>query len=264
MPEVPLENTPAIDPKVEEAVKNQEPMPGLEKFWDEDSKSYRNEDIQKSYLHLQKMQGSKDSDPDTPDLTIEKPTEPEAPTEEPEVNAETVVSDAGLDMEALQQEYAEKGELSRENKDAILEQLKPLGVDESGLDLYLKAQADQQTALVKEIHDLVGGEEEYRARLEWAKDNMSPDEIQAFDSSVNESKAAASLAVQGLDARYKAAVGAPPASPVNGRRSTSGGVKPFASQMEMSQATMDPRYQKDESYRREVEQRVASTLRHRG
>ena len=270
MPEVPLESSPAIDPKVEEAVKNEEPMPGLEKFWDKETKSYRQEDIQKSYVELQKKFSSKGEE-EKPDLTIEqdKPEDPAPEQEEapkdPEVNPEKVVEDAGLNMDELQAEYAEKGELSKESKDAILEQVKHLGVDEAGLDLYLKAQAEASTGFVKEVHEVVGGEAEYQARMEWAAQNLSPDEVQAFNDVMNENdKAKILLSVQGLDARYKEAVGSPPKSIVSGQRASAGGVKPFASQMEATQATMDPRYSSDEAYRREVQARVSETLRLRG
>jgi|14BtaG_2_1085337.scaffolds.fasta_scaffold02054_5 hypothetical protein len=269
MPEVPLESDPAIDPKVEDAVKNETPMPGLEKFWDEESKTYRQEDIQKSYVELQKKFSSKAPEGgDKPDLSIDK-GEPEDPkTEEPkdpEVNPEQVVSDAGLDMDALNAEYAETGDLSKDSKQAILEQVKHLGVDEAGLDLYLKAQAEASAGFAKEVYEIVGGEQEYQARLEWAQANLSPDEIQAFNDVVNDSdKEKVKLSVAGLDARYRDAVGSPPKSPVSGRRSSAGGVQPFASQMEATQATMDPRYSTDESYRREVTQRQIETLRLRG
>lgn len=268
MPEVPLESEPAIDPKVEEAVKAEEPMPGLSQFWDTEKKEYRNEDIQKSYLELRKKFSTKEPEGDKPDLSItqDEPEAPEgeAPTE-PEVNPDKVVSDAGLDMEALQAEYAETGDLTKESKDAILEQVKHLGVDEAGLDLYLKAQAEAASGFTKEVYGLVGGPEEYQARLDWAQKNLSPDEIQAFNDVVSDNnKEKVKLSVAGLDARYREAVGSPPSSPVSGRRASAGGIQPFASQMEATQATMDPRYSTDEAYRRQVTQRQAETLRLRG
>ena len=111
MPEVELTQDPPIDPKVEEAVKNEQPIPGLAKFWNEETKSYNQEDIQKSYLALQRK-FSEEKNEEKADLTIEqdKPEDPkpdEAPTD-PEVNPDKVVEDAGLNMDELRAEYAEK------------------------------------------------------------------------------------------------------------------------------------------------------------
>ena len=91
---------------------------------------------------------------------------------------------------------------------------------------------------------------------EWAAENLSDDDLNAFNGLVEGgSVEQARVAVKGLYAQYQAAGGKGP-SLVQG--ATSGaGVKPFGSTAQVTEAMRDPRYANDPAYREQVEKRMA-------
>jgi len=105
---------------------------------------------------------------------------------------------------------------------------------------------------VNKMYDIVGGESEYQSMIEWARDNLGENEIEAFNSSlVNESTS--EFAIQGLAARYNAEKGP---NLVKGGQNVSrtGG---YVSKAEMMTDMANPQYQRDPAYRAEVQRRVA-------
>jgi len=262
--EVPVEEAQGIDPEVKSAVEENKPLPGTEKFWDEERGQYRDDGtaLAKSYLELQKKLGGPKEPEEAPkdEPAPETPEKSEDPKPE-DTTAEDVVDAAGLDIDKLRETYDQTGEIPAEDKEKILEQLKPLGVGEEALDLYLQAQKAQADKATQDIYDLVGGQEEYQARIEWARENLSPDEIQAFDAVANSGDTAQiKLAVRGLEAQYVAAVGSAPPTHLSGRRAVSSSAKAFESQEEATAAVRNPEYQNNPAYRREVEQRLAASV----
>ena len=130
------------------------------------------------------------------------------------------------------------------------------------LDYRSKAEASkQQVQMSQEYADSlkssVGGEEQYKDMLGWAGQNLTDQEIEAYDSVMeNGDPAAAYWAVQALSFRYKDANGTE-GDLVQGKPPGPG--NNFRSQAEVVQAMSDPRYEKDPAYRREVMKRLENS-----
>ena len=199
------------------------------------------EDLAKSYSELEKKLG---------DNT-------EAPKEETKNDldiAEKAVESAGLNMETLSSEYAEKGELDAKSYDA----LEKAGIPKDYVNQFIegqKAMADQQATSIK---DMVGGADAYTEMSNWAADNMSEEEKTAYNSAVNSKDVeTAKLAVVGLKAKFENANGNEP-SLVEGKATVTGqgGYKSWA---EVTAAMGDDRYQKDPAYQSMVQEKLANS-----
>jgi hypothetical protein len=103
-------------------------------------------------------------------------------------------------------EVQENGELSEES----LKQIVAKGIPEQVVKDYIagvkaqeKIQAQQVEITKQELFSLTQGEEGYKAMQEWAKDNLTPSEKEAFNNAVYSGNPdMAKLAVSGLHARF--------------------------------------------------------------
>lgn len=201
------------------------------------------EDFAKSYAELEKKVG-------TPAVTPE--TKPQTQNQ---VTAEAAQK-AGIDMDALSQEYAKNGALSAES----LESLNKAGFNQAAVDGYIagqKAIADQQTATLEAV---AGGKEQLKATLEWAKANLTEAERNGYDAALDSGNIElVKLAMQGVVSKYTAANGSDPALVGGGEETRSGDAAPFASQAEIIRAMQDPRYKTDTAYQAKVYARLANT-----
>jgi len=113
------------------------------------------------------------------------------------------------------------------------------------------APAEITTSQINQIKNSAGGEKAYANIVNWAKNSLPQDQINAFDEVVNTgSVQAIQLAVSGLKAEYDNANG------VEGRMVT-GKTAPnngdvFRSQAELVRAMNDARYDSDPAYRQDV------------
>tara|TARA_B100000212_G_C27332857_1_gene515469 strand:- start:34 stop:831 length:798 start_codon:yes stop_codon:yes gene_type:complete len=115
--------------------------------------------------------------------------------------------------------------------------------------------ADISPQQVNQIKNSAGGEAAYSNIVNWAKSNISQDQLDAFNNVVNSGNVPAiQLAVAGLKAEYDNANG------VEGRMVTgksapnTGDV--FRSQQELVRAMSDPRYDSDPAYRQDVVEKL--------
>ena len=124
-----------------------------------------------------------------------------------------------------------------------------------------QAQVQQQTLAanqVSEIKQMAGGEAAYGEMLSWASQNLSSEEINAFNSVANSGNyPALRFAVEALSNRYKASEGFE-APLVTGRRASEP-KNAFRSHAELARAIADPRYQNDPAYRSDVEAKLANS-----
>ena len=92
--------------------------------------------------------------------------------------------------------------------------------------------------------------------LEWAADNLSPQEIAAYDKAVDSGDIdVVKLAVSGLKSKYQSVEGADP-SLIGGQSSnTTGGT--YGSWAEVTAAMRDSRYDVDPAYRQQVANKLA-------
>lgn len=195
------------------------------------------QDLEQAYIELQKKLGS-------PEEQAEQP-------EEVEEESDPIVAA----FEAADDEFDENGELSPET----LQKLSAMS-SEDLIKAYLAYQsrdtAEAPTAVelsdqdVAEIHNSVGGAEQYQQLVQWAADNFSEQEVEAFDNVVESgNKAAINFAIQALKSRYTDAVGFE-GTTLQGKAATSQDV--FRSQAELVAAMNDPRYDRDPAYRQDI------------
>lgn len=104
---------------------------------------------------------------------------------------------------------------------------------------------------VANLQDSAGGEKEYQAMLNWAKDNLSEQEIEMYDAVMGRGDPqSAFFAIQALRYRYTDSVGSDGQMLTGKAAADTKDV--FRSQAELVQAMSDPRYDNDPAYRSDI------------
>ena len=235
------------DKPVEETKPTQSKPEGLpEKFNSVD-------ELVKSYSELEKKLGEQSQPTEKSVDPVSKAELKGQPKSDLDI-ATKAVDSAGLNMETLSEEFAKDGKLA----DGSYKSLEKAGIPKEYVDRFIAGQqaiADQQSASVK---SMVGGTEAYDSMSEWASNNLSETEKQAYNTAVNSKDLeAVKLAVVGLKARYAQSTGSEPKL-VEGKASPSG-EQGFASWAQVTQAMSDPRYAKDPAYQAEVKNKLANS-----
>ena len=207
------------------------------------------EDMATSYKALEAKQSGATPAAD-PVVPVVPPVVPPVvdPLAIPPADAAAVVQKAGLDMAALNAEFAASGTLSADS----YEKLSAVGFDKAAVDNYVAG----QQALVSQFQNEVmsatpGGPAKYGEMVEWAKANLTDVQIAAYNTAVSTgNKDQAKLAVAGLGASFTAAVGNEPA--LLGGRTNGASADVFESIAQMKVAMSDKRYKSDPAYRAAV------------
>lgn len=195
------------------------------------------EDMAKSYAELEAKLA-----------TPETPVEDMAPEEVVEE-----VEARGLDFDALSAEYYESGELTSESYQA----LQNAGIPKEVVDQYIAATEQAQEMNRSKVMDNVGGEEAYTEMLEWAADNLSDAEIDAFNTSVSSNDYdTINMAVKGLAAMKAAETGREPSRSLSGATGSDNG-STYGSVKEMMDDMNNPNYHRDPAFRAKVEAKLS-------
>lgn len=168
-------------------------------------------------------------------------------------DAQKAVEKAGLDINALEAEFAKDGQLSEKT----YTDLEKAGIPKVMVDAYIAGQQALQTQFQNKVFESVGGEANYRAMTEWAKANLPADQINAFNTAITGDANQAMLAIQGLHAMYSKSEGAPPKGLLSGTNATH--VSGYESRAQMIADMSDPRYGKDEAFRAQVYARIKAS-----
>ena len=189
---------------------------------------YKNtEELEAAYLELQKKLGSQEEDVQA------------EPEETPEVDW----------LAEAQRSMRESGELSEELSKQISEM--------NGMDVFNAMKSNEPVegrdltdSEMSSVYNSVGGQEKYGNLINWAKDNFSDQEIQAYDSVIESGNLPQiNLALQALYYRYTDAMGQD-GELLQGKPAAA--QAQFRSQQELIQAMNDPRYDTDPAYRQDV------------
>lgn len=225
-----------------------------EKFWDAEKGEVRVDAMAQSYAELEtKLSAPAEEAAEEEGEEVEvkngkiSKKEAEEASEESEENPLT-----GLITTAAT-EFGTEGQFTEETAEALTK----AGIPPEVQNIYLaglSALQEQQTATV---HGYVGGEEEYNAMAKWAGQHLSDQQLEAFNTALDNPDLAEN-AVVGLYARYQKA------RPSEGRKVTpqngiTDGGDIFSSRKEMTQAMSDPRYRTDVRYQNEVVAKLART-----
>ena len=158
-----------------------------------------------------------------------------------------IVESAGLNMADLSAEYEQSGQLTEDS----YEKLAKAGVSREYVDGYIRGQEALAVQYQSEVFDLAGGQQGYTEMIQWAARNLTADEVNAFNISVNSGNLEqAKLSVQGLMARYSISEGSEPRL-VKGV-ATGDATAVFRSTAELVAAMKDPKYKNDPAYRQDV------------
>jgi hypothetical protein len=225
------------------------------------------EDLEKAYKELEKKLGQKEEtvSEEGAESGEESGAESE-PTDEPDTDnddeADEAVSEEADFLKSASEEYYSN---NNQLKPETIQRLKEMPSDKL-VEAYLNniknspAVAPQvlTDADAKSIVDSVGGDEAYNQTLAWAADNLSANEVAAYDNVVNSgNKDAIFFAVQALNQKYRDSVGFE-GQQVSGKN-VRGSVKGYRSQAELARAISDPRYRNDPAYRLDVETKLAAS-----
>ena len=190
------------------------------------------EELSKAYSELEKQYSGRKEE-----------TKPEDVAQE--------VQDKGLDK--FYNEYAETGELSENSYTELAKQ----GLDKKLVDSYIDGQKLVADTNTKAVQNVAGGKEEYTELVQWASNNLSEAEQKVFNDMVDSGDIeTAKFAVQGL--MSKANVNFNPNKPeLFEGTSDVVSADAFTSVSQVTDAMNDPRYEKDPSFRKEVENKLS-------
>lgn len=197
------------------------------------------EDMAKAYSELEAKLGQA------------KPADP--PAADPAADPEAALADKGLNLQDFSAEFAQKGELSAES----YEKLGKAGYSRQIVDQYIDGQRAVAARFEADIMTEVGGAEKYSEITTWAKANLTPQEIAAYNTAVSSGNAdQAKLAALGLGAKFEKANGSDPQRLLGGQSAGSTG-DVFESMAQVTAAMKDPQYKADPAFRAKVQAKLA-------
>jgi hypothetical protein len=197
------------------------------------------EELEKAYIELQGKLG-------------EPKSEDNEPTQEPEVENEPEEADESTDSSFLNRLWDEAQDKVSDETLQELSKMSPQDIARMHLDYRSQNQQPQiNDKQVGQLKDIVGGEKDYETMVGWARDNMSKQDIDMYDSVMERGDPASCFfAIQALKGRYDDASGVEGEMLTGKAPSTKG--DQFKSQAQVIEAMNDPRYDKDPAFRKEV------------
>ena len=168
-------------------------------------------------------------------------------------SAKTELEGKGINYAALEAEYNEKGELSKDSYKLLEEKGYPKALVEAAIAGW-QAKAD---AFANKIIEDAGGINEYK-RIQKFVQSQGAGAVNAFNAIVNKDDlSVVSAYIAGVKAQMVAQHGT--ANPTLGGSGNVGKSKGYADANEMIKAMSDPRYGKGLNYMHEVERKVAAS-----
>jgi len=223
------------------------------------------EDLAASYKELEGKLGSQTQEETATEEATTEETETEAtefnPVEAYGENIAGILDEAGIDAFDLNNRFQETGELNEDDYN----KLEAKGLPKHLVDTYIKGiqggDADSTeiaTAEVQGIKNSVGGDQAYEQMQRWAETNLSDEDGQAFNETMDKgSLAQIKMAIRDVYSQYTNAMGVEP-NLVTGKPSTSGPT-PYRSTAEVVAAMSDKRYGKDVAYTEDVQRRLGDS-----
>lgn len=150
--------------------------------------------------------------------------------------------------------YNQYGELSDEHYEA----LGRAGINRSFVDSYITGQQAQNDQTTTEYYNTVGGEENYQQMSEWMQEYLPDGEIEAYNRVMtNGSDDEVHILMSGMFSRYQSAMNTN-YEQVQGQTGPEAPLG-FQSRGQVMEMLNDPRYEYDEAFRMEFEQKLALT-----
>jgi len=253
--EYPGQPAPAEAPPVEDKA------PAIpQKFQNEDG-SLNQEAMLRSYSELESKVGLPSDAPkpakeaDTNDAGAAEDSGSEADTEA-DKSAEAAVA-AGVDMAALEEEFAKEGKLSDES----YADLEAKGFSRAEADEYIEFRTQKAERYSAELYAEVGGEEQFASMADWARENWSEEELKEYNAAIDSQDGGrAKIALKALRAGYEKVKGKSPTLLTPSAGTVRGG-SVYRSDAEMITDMQDPKYKSDPAFRQDVLDKVARSQR---
>lgn len=246
-----------VEPLVEDPNANAKPERPAhipEKFWDAEKGEVRLEEMAKSYAELEKKasQPKPAQKPAQGAEGIASGENGEGGNEQPDPYAEGV-----KEFVALREQMDAKLLAGEQIPDEMYARAEKHGFARADVDAFIAGQQALGQLARLEVHAEVGGEDSYKAMIEWAKANYTPEEVQVYNRDIHSGDKAVRLnAARGLAARFAQANGTSGRSVTEGANSRT--TQGYASGAEMRADMRDPRYAKDPAFRAQVARKVAA------
>ena len=155
-------------------------------------------------------------------------------------------------MDKFYAEYQDKGELSEQS----YEELNKMGLNKDLVDGYIAGQEAIANNEVAQVHNLVGGEDNYKKIIDFAKTNLSEAEQNAFNDTLETgSIEQVKFAVQGIASR--AGINSEQQQQMINGDSIATASDVFESSAQVIEAMNDKRYASDEAYRKAIQDKIA-------
>lgn len=203
------------------------------------------EDLAKAYAALESKLG-KPADQAQQAPTDNQPTDQQAADE---------LASKGLDLSEFSNEFAQNGQLSPES----YEKLEKAGYPRNYVDQFVEGQKARAALYESEIKSVAGGDKQFNEMVEWARANLSPAEIAAYNAAIDSGdQAQAKLAVAGVAQRFQSARPTEP-NLFKGATSASPSLEAYESIAQMQKDMAHPDYAKDPAFRAKVERKLANS-----
>jgi len=204
------------------------------------------EEMAKAYSELESKLGAPKAPAETPATPV---ADPAAATE---ADVEKALAPKGLVLQDFNAEFAKNGELSTDS----YEKLAAAGYDKALVDQFIEGQKARTVQFESQVMAEVGGSDAYGDMVTWAKANLTPAEIDAYNTQIGSGKPEnAKLAAMGLKAQFDKANGSDPQRLLGGQASASS-ADVFESMAQVTAAMKDPLYKNDPAYRAKVQAKL--------
>tara|TARA_R100001463_G_scaffold108292_1_gene162826 strand:+ start:16 stop:828 length:813 start_codon:yes stop_codon:yes gene_type:complete len=211
------------------------------------------QELEKAYVELQKKLGDKG----TEDSSEAGDSQDSEEVESEEGNENENETEVDTSQDGILDQLWEQANKKEYTKETLAELEKMNSVDIADMHLRYRQQVEQSRPQplneqqATELKNVAGGDQQYGEMLQWAKDNLNPQEVQMFDTVIDRGDPlAAFFAVRSLAYRYLDSQGRD-GKMVTGTAPRGDGTQ-FNSQAEVVEAMSDPRYDRDPGFRQKV------------
>lgn len=231
-------------PVVEQQGDRPEGLPEKFQSWEDMAKSYAELESEAGKLRSQ-LKENKDAD---------EGGDQEENLEIPEGDdAQKAVENAGLDFDALTSEFQQSGKLSDETYEA----LENAGIPKGVVDSYIEGQQLKAESIRNATFEQVGGEDKFNVMRDWAAQNYTPEQKDAFNKAINGTAEERSMALNTLSTRYSDANGSEPDLLTGDNVSSGSSGAKYLSRAQLVADMQSKAYQTDPAFRAEVEAKLA-------
>lgn len=230
-----------------------------EKFWDAEKGEVRILDLVKSYTELEKSRAKPDGkEGEGKEAEGKEGDGKEGDGKEGEGKAPVDMAALSATIATHREAMTEKLVAGKPLEDSDYKPFEDIGLSRDDVDAFVEGQKALGQLARAEVFKETGGEDAYKAMIDWARETYSADEVAVYDRDINSGDPAVRLnAARGLAARYAQANGKDGKSVT--QKGSERGAEMYRSKAEMVKDMSNPDYAKDQAFRDRVAQKVRAS-----